>query len=138
MPKTFVLTQEMRHLLEEHQKCKASLVAERRRPAPNPDVMTVLKRKKLAIKDRMIMLAGALPPSQYAPINPMLYPLTDEELQKRLRDVERDCRRTESTYGSTASELAKVKADLRSLEIEIDRRAWDAATAESDEQLEAA
>lgn len=138
MQKTVILTQQMRRLLEEHQQCEVSLIAETGRLAPNPDVVGSLKRRKLAIKDQMQRLATMLPPSQYAPIDPMLYALSDEELQKRRKDAERRCRRAEGIYGPTASELVKVRAECRALEIETDRRAWEAASTVENEQLEAA
>lgn len=133
--KTPILTEELRELLGKHTKVQAEINAEMGNVRPDDSVLSGLKKRKLAFKDKMQMLLRQLPPSQFAPVNPALYAKTDAELQQELLRRQRAYRRRADRVGQGAFELVALTSAVREVDLEIERRELEAMVA-SEVQLE--
>lgn len=132
---TPIFTEELRELLDKHTTVQAKIDAEMGNVRPDDSVLSELKKRKLALKDEMQTLLRLLPPSQFAPVNPVLYAKTGAELQQELLRRQRAHRRRADRVGQGAFELVALASAVREVDLEIDRRELEAMFA-SEVQLE--
>jgi hypothetical protein len=124
-PRMLVLTAELKKLLDEHQALDKKINVERLALLPDQNIIATLKKQKLLIKDKMVGIANKLPPSQYASINPSLYFLPYRKLQKKLTSLNYDLQQFSRFVGPTSTRISKLKSEIRTVSMEIDRRDWE-------------
>lgn len=132
-----ILTEELRASVEEHRAVQVAIDAEMKRLRPDYEAIATKKREKLRLKDVVWGLFKMLPPSQFSPISPALFVMNDLELARECKSRARDVGRTNLRVGPTSTELAKKRADLRDVELEIDRRALEKIFAAAEEEVAA-
>lgn len=135
-----ILSKQIRVLLGEHTKVQTQINDEKRNLRPNDSLLSVLKKRKLALKDRIQILFSQQPPSQFAPMQPELYVMTNEELRHELTRREHAHSRRADLVGSTSFELVALAAAVRDAALERDRRDLEimSASDETENLLEVA
>ncbi len=132
-----VLNEQLKNLLVQHQDLDARITAHEGARFPDRDEIKRLKKEKLAVKDQMERLSAELPASAYAPINPSLYPLSDAELDAKLTAKQNERQRLSQHKNPTSSDLSKLDSEIRTIQLEIDRREWESVVPPPiDEQVE--